>query len=451
MRKLLKKRVVPLVGIIASSALVLAGCSAPSSSTSGGATGGKQSVTFWHRTFTPVENEWYAQVVKDFNAAQDKIVVKDQQIPADSWDQKLKAAQAAGNAPDVYTHSGTLNDAVRLGQVAELKGLVSDEALAKINDGGKRVAQIGGKWYAYPLLLEPQTVLFWNKDMFKAAGLDPEVAPKSWDELYRFCETLKPTLKDGQFCISTAEDADTFAWSTVGQQVGVSGHKPVSEDWSKANATDPKYVQLLNFYKTLYDKGYIPKQPLNLYVEASSFGQGKTAMMVSGSWAMSEIGSDYADMVPKTGVAPFVTSTGNPDEVTSTAGNFKWVVDAKSKNKEAAAKFVEWVLGGDAKVLVPFFVKTQFTKAPVRDDVLEEVNKQPEAGKASWSKVVTTQIVPKTVAEPAYPWDISRAFGLAMEKAMMGQATPEAALQEAQGTIQGIIDRENLKDQASTK
>lgn len=405
---------------------------------------GRTTVQFWHRSFTPVENAWYKQVVKDFNAKQDKVQVVDTEIPADSWDQKMKAAQAAGKAPDIYTHSGPVADAVRLGQLKELDGLVAADKLGEIVDQGKAVSTSGGKWYAFPLLLEPQTVLFWNKDMFTKAGLDADQGPKSWDELMAFCAKIKPTLGAGQYCISTAGDKETFAWSSVGQQMNFAGHTALNDTWTEPAVQDPGYEALLGRYAALYSAGYAPKQPLAPYVTAKDFGEKKVAMKVSGSWAMSEIGSDYAELLPKTGVGPFVSADGDQTKPTSTLGNFKWVIDAKSKNPQAAADFMSWVLAGDPEVLVPFFVKTQFTKAPVRPAVAEAVQKDPAAGTASWSKVITEQVVPYSIPEPRYPWEVSLAVGLAMEKAMKGQAAPADALKEAGGTITTLIPKLGL-------
>lgn len=415
--------------------------------------GGASAVTiqFWHRTFTPVENAWYKKVVQDFNKAQNKVVVKDTEIPADAWDQKMKAAQAAGKAPDIYTHSGSIADGVRLGQLHELDSLMDKAKLEEISDAAKPVAQQDGKYYAYPLLLEPQTVLFWNKEMFKAAGLDPEKGPASWDELYQYCDKLKPTLKSGQYCISTAQDSVTFAWSTVGQQMDFAGHTALTDDWTKANVEDPGYKKLIESYKKLWDNGFIPKQPLAAYVEGKDFGQKKVAMKVSGSWMMSEIGSDYKDLLTGTGISPFPSSDGDASKPTSTLGNFKWVIDAKSKNAKAAADFLSWALAGDPEVLVPFFVDTQFTKAPVRQSVQDAVAKSDKASSAPWSKVVTEQIVPKSIPEPLYPWDVSLAVGLAIEKGMKGAKSPDDALKEATGTIQKVIDREKLADKAPKK
>lgn len=408
---------------------------------------GKVVVEFWHRTFTPVENAWYKKVVADYNAAQDKVVVRDSEIPIDAWEQKVKAAQAAGKMPDIYTHPGRLNDAVRAGQVRQLDDVIPAEKLDQLNDKAQEIAKVDGKHHGYPLVLEPQSVLFFNKEMFTKAGLDPNKPPKTWDELYQYCEKIKPTLQQGQFCISTAGDQETFAWASVGQQVNTAGHLPISKDWSKADAKDPKYAELIGFYKTLYDKGYLPKQPLAKYVVAQPYGEGKTAMMVSGSWAMSELGSDYRQLVDKTGVAPLMTKDADPARPTATVGNFKWVLDGKTTHAKEAADFMTWALAGDPKILEPFFVDTQFTKAAARKDVQQVVDANPGAAKATWSKTITEKIVPTAAMEPAYPEEVSKAMGLAIEKGMTG-TDPNAALDEANATIQKVIDREQLAGKA---
>lgn len=286
--------------------LAACGSGTPGESAGGdGAAGGASTVQFWHRTFTPTENEWYADIVKKFNASQDKIKVVGTEVPADAWDQKMKSAQAAGKAPDVYTHSGPIQDAVNAGQLHELNGIVPDDALGEIIDSARAVSAIGDKFYAYPLLLEPQTVLFWNKDLLDGAGVDSTNGPQTWDELLAACAKIKPTLADGQYCISPASDAVTFAWSTHGQQYNFSGHTALNGAWTKPDINNDGYKNLMLSYKKLWDEGYMAKQALGAYVEGTDFGQEKVAFKVSGSWMMSEIGSDFKELLPKTGIGAF--------------------------------------------------------------------------------------------------------------------------------------------------
>ncbi|HEY9323676.1 MAG TPA: extracellular solute-binding protein [Agromyces sp.] len=434
------------VGIAAATVgVMLAGCTPASSGTS---EDGTTTIEFWHRTFTPVENEWYADIVKQFNASQDEVKVVDTEVPADAWDQKMKSAQAAGKAPDIYTHAGSIQDAVNAGQLYELDEVVDADALGEIIDAAKPVSQLDGKYYAYPLLLEPQTVLFWNTDMLTAAGVDAEQGPKTWDDLLAACALIQPTLQDGQYCISPAQDAITFAWSSVGQQYNFAGHTALTDDWTAPDIENDEYKAMIGNYKELWDKGYMPKQPLAAYVEGKDFGEQKAAFKVSGSWMMSEIGSDYPDLLAKTGIGAFPSASGSDDRTATTLGNFKWVIDAKTKNAEAAGAFLEWALAGDPENLVPFFVDTQFTKVPVRDSVQEAVAASDAAADAPWSSIIVNDIAPTAIPEPTYPWDVSLAVGTAVEAGMKGAASIDDALKTASDAIQTVIEKNDLPSKA---
>ncbi|MGV8845783.1 ABC transporter substrate-binding protein [Tessaracoccus sp.] len=445
------------LGLAAASVLTACGSGTPgepaptgSAPASTGATEAAAAVTiqFWHRTFTPVENDWYAGIIKQFNEAQNAVKVVGTEVPADAWDQKMKAAQAAGKAPDVYTHPGSIQDAVTAGQLHELDSVVPADALAEIIDAAKSVSEKDGKYYAYPLLLEPQGVLFWNKDMMEAAGLDPEKGPKTWDEMFGMCEKIKPTLQTGQYCISPAQDAVTFAWSSVGQQYNFAGHTALKDDWTAAAVEDPGYEALIAVYKKLWDNDYMPKQPLAAYVEGKDFGEKKVAFKISGSWMMSEIGSDYPDLLMKTGIGALPNSPDAGDRTATTLGNFKWVIDAKAKDPQAAGDFLSWAIAGDPALLVPFFVTTQFTKVPVRESVQKAVASDEKAANAPWVKVITDEIAPTAIPEPSYPWDVSVAVGTAIEAGMKGASPIDVALTTATKSIQTVVDREGLAAKA---
>lgn len=445
-----RRAAVTAVGVLTVGAMLAAcGSGTPGESAGGdGGEGGVTTVQFWHRTFTPVENEWYADIVKKFNASQDEIKVVDTEVPADAWDQKMKAAQAAGKAPDIYTSSANLLDLVNAGSVHELDSIVSEDALGEILDNAKSISEVDGTHYAYPLLLEPQTVLFWNTDMLDAAGVDSSSAPETWDDLLDACAKIQPTLSDGQYCISPAQDAVTFAWSTVGQQYNFAGHLALSDDWTAPDIDNDEYRSLMEQYKELWDKGYMPKQPLAAYVAGEDFGQQKVAFKVSGSWMMSEIGSDYPDLLSKTGVGAFPSSSDADGRTATTMGNFTWVVDAKSKNPDAAGEFLSWAIAGDPENLVPFFVDTQFTKVPVRQSVQDAVAESEEVADAPWSSVIVDDIAPDAIAGATYPWDVNLAVGTAMESVMKGSASVDDAIKTATAAIQTVIDRDGLPDKA---
>lgn len=431
-------------GALASTTLAACGSGTPGEKKDDRAKGRTQ-VEFWGSVFTTPENAWYKKIVEDFNDAQDDVFVNYQVVPADAWDQKLKAAQAAGNAPDMYIKSGRLDTDARTGLLHPLDDLIDKEVFDEVTDQAKEISQYQGQWFGFPLLLEPQMMLFWDKKVFEKAGLDPEKPPTSWDEMFEACEKIAPTLSDGQFCVGTAGDPGTFGWTTVASQQHVAGHLPLSDDWSEADATDPKYEDLIGFYRTLQKNKWMPRQPLGAGNAAAPLGEGKVAMLSQGSWSMSEIAADYPDTLETTGVAPWVQNDGDLTKDISTIGNMKWLMDAKSKEPEATAKFFTWALGDDPEVLRPFFFDTQFTKVPARDKVADVVNKDPKAKDAPWSKIVFEDVIPYCVPESQYPFDINEAMGDAIVAGMTGDKEPADALAAANKEIQKVIDREDLK------
>src|SRR5690625_5242796 len=100
---------------------------------------GRTTVEFWGNVFATPEDAWYEQIVEDFNAAQEDVYITFQVVPGDAWDQKLKAAQAAGNAPDLYIQAGRLDTAARTGTLMPLR---SEEHTSELQSRGHLVCRL---------------------------------------------------------------------------------------------------------------------------------------------------------------------------------------------------------------------------------------------------------------------------------------------------------------------
>lgn len=146
-------------------------------------------------------------------------------------------------------------------------------AFDDLADNVKGFVTVGDRQYAYPWNVEPSTVLFYRKDLYEAAGLDPNKPPKTWEELREYSKKL---TKDKVFGISTAQVAGDLLWSSWGLQYNVAGHLPMSDDWSEALATEPEYADLVDLYKNLYADGSMPKQALAPYPDGAPLGQARS-------------------------------------------------------------------------------------------------------------------------------------------------------------------------------
>lgn len=424
---------------------ILSGCNGTPDQSGGGDKTGTGSekvvVEFWAQKFEDTTDAWFKKWTEEFNKSQDKIQVKLQIVPGDAWAQKLKAAQASGKAPDVLTMNySNIAPSAKLEQIKPLNDLMKPESFDDLHDNVKDFVTVNGKYYAFPKLVEPSAVLYYRKDLFEAAGINPDRPPVTWDELIEYGKKL---TQKGIYGFSIAQTAPDLGWSSWGLQYNSAGHLPITDDWSKANVMDDGYRKLLTFYKTLYQEGIIPKQALSGYADAAPFGKGKLAMVASGSWSMGLFRNEYKNMLDKIGVAPMPSIDGDQTKPTATLGGWTLVVDGKSKHPNEAAQYIEWLLAGDPNIMIDFFKTSKFSKFSPRKSVDEAMNKDPEASKDEWRKLVAEKIIPYAKAEPNYPWDISMAFSTAIESAMKGEDV-EKALQKAEKTINDFIAKQKL-------
>jgi multiple sugar transport system substrate-binding protein len=434
-------RAISLVAVAVTASLALTGCTSSKSDGKSSASG-KVTINFWQQRFEDYQQAWFKKYVDKFNASQNKVKVNYLVVPADTWTQKLKAAQAAGTQPDVATTNyGTIPAGVANGQFAALDDLMPASTFADIKDNIKPFVQVHGKYYAYPMLVEPSTVLYYRTDLVKAAGLDPQSPPKTWADLVTWATKLTKGNVKGMTIASTAPD---LAWSSWGLQYNSCGHLPISPDWSKPQATDACYGKLLDFYKTLFQKGLIPKQPKVGYADATPYGQGEVAMMADGSWAIGQLKNTFPKMVANTAVAPFPSVDGDPNKTTATLGGWTLTVDSKSKSKQSAAAFIKYLLAGDPAIMADFFKTTGYSKFTVRTSVDQALAGDPGASSDPFMKIVRDQIVPKGKREPVYPFDISLAMATAIESAMKGKAPIPAALSTANQAISSVIKKQAL-------
>lgn len=396
----------------------------------------KVTVEFWQRAFEETTNEWFKKYVDQFNKSQDRIQIKYTLVPGEAWEQKLKAAQAAGKAPEVYTMNyGGIANAAKLGQIQALNDLMDPAAFDDLYDNVKQFIMVGDQYYAYPKLVEPSAVLYYRKDLFEQAGLDPNKPPATWDELL---DAAKKLTGKGVFGFSTAQVAGDLGWSSWGLQIGTSGHEALTDDWSKADINNDAYKAVFKFYQDAYQSGVMPKQALAPYPDMKPYGEGKVAMQVNGSWAIGQLRNSYKDKLDKTGIAPMPSKDGDPTSATATLGGWTLVVDGKAQHAQQASEFISYLLAGDPAIMIDFFKSAGFSKFSPRKSVDEAMKSDPDASKDEWRALIAEKIIPYSKAEPIYAWDISMAVATGIESAMRGTSV-DSAIEKAEKTINDYI------------
>jgi sn-glycerol 3-phosphate transport system substrate-binding protein len=154
-------------------------------------------ITWWH-SMTAFNNEWVNTLAKQFNESQKTYKVTP--IYKGSYDESMTAAIAAfraGNAPHILQvfEVGTATMMASKGAIVPAGKVMADAG--KKFDPSAYVPAVAGYYTASngQMLSFPYnsstTVLYINKDAFKAAGLDPEKAPATWPEVALAAAKLK--------------------------------------------------------------------------------------------------------------------------------------------------------------------------------------------------------------------------------------------------------------------
>ena len=277
---------------------------------------------------------------------------------ADGYDQKLVAAFGAGSPPDVmymwnfpqyYTSLMPLDDLIAK-DAAEIK---PDD----IPQGLMNTTRVEGKTYGMPAGFTTQ-VVFYNKDMFKAAGVEEPKDGWTWDDLR--AKAAKFRNKEGKvygFAVDAKPDPydfEQFLWSN--------GTKYISDDGKTLDGymNSDAAAQVLDMFGDMAKKE--EAVTLNLGDDTSGstlFKGGKIAMFQSAMW--SKAGIDAAGF--SYGVAPLPKFGDKPAH--SALG-----VSAMSVAKDAAHPDLAWEF-------VKFFsspeaVAMRTNDLPVRTSVAEE-------------------------------------------------------------------------------
>ncbi len=302
-----------LVGGLALSAC--AGQGAGHSAGDGANSGGKVTLKFWNG-LTGGDKATVDKLVGQFNAAHRDIEVESNPMPWDVFYQKLLTSVSSGNGPDIvgmdsmqmskYAHSGVLQPVDDF-----YSGSSASPVAAKLVKSAVQASKFDGKNYGVPMETAP-LMLYWNKALFKKAGLDPDRPPTTLAQFERAAAKLsKDTDKDGkpdQYAIAVA-DHETIPMFPV--LMWGSGGGVVSQDGKKATLDDAATVSAVQHWTDLIRKKKVSPVGLSGADADKLFQTQRAAMEIVGPWDTStftQAGVDYGVTMPFGGSQSRVTA-----------------------------------------------------------------------------------------------------------------------------------------------
>lgn len=310
-----------------------------------GAVSCKTKLMFWYslggHNGTVIES-----LVEDFNNSQSDILVEAQYMGNHTEIVQKLLASIAGNATP---HVSTLGQRQGIPQIYDSGVLYSIDELTQRYGGLDMDDLVPGfvqrftyrdRLVALPFA-NSTPALHYNRDLFEEAGLDPNEAPETWEELIEYANKLtKDTDGDGridQWGFNTAADTPWYVYALIGQIEG----KMMDDNWNPLFNSE-KGVQVVEFWSDLVHEHKVMPELMHPHVE-QDFVTGKLAMLFNSIGSTGSFASQIGDSFDY-GVAPL---PGNLTKSVPVGGAGIGVFKSSPKEEEASWEFVRWLLSPD--------------------------------------------------------------------------------------------------------
>jgi multiple sugar transport system substrate-binding protein len=418
------------VGGLLTAVVALTACGGSSGGSGGGGTassGGTTVLTFWSRDS---QKDFISPIIDKYNASQKKIQVKLTLIPQAEFVQKLGTAAATGTGPDItsldlvyapyFAQAGALQDIT-----AKAKALPYFDTLSPTH---LRLGTYKDKIYALPFTAEA-SVLYYNKGLFKKAGLNPDKPPTTWAEIES--DATKITALGGgvkgYYFSGACGGCNVFTLSPL---IWGSGGDIMKGD--KAALDSPEVTNALTFYRDMWTKGLISPSAKtdDGATFGGGFGDGKLGMVGSGAFQVGSLKKDHPEV--DFGVTPLPGKDGGSS---SFAGGDTITIMKGTKNTDAAWKFVQWATDAGQKDVAAAGV------VPVRSDIAASDYVTQDPRFVLLADMMTKGNCPYSVVENALFNDSNGPWSQMIQKAVFGGGDIKATQAEYQKIADEIVSR----------
>lgn len=294
-------------------------------------------------------------------------------------------------------------------------------------------AQVDGDLWAVPFQ-RSTAVMYYNKEAYAAAGLDPEAPPTTWEELVEHGKAL--TVRDAsgtvtQWGIGIPGSSNAVHW-LFGALVAQNKGRLSSDDGLHTFFDSPEVIGALQYYVDLSTThGIHPPGVLEWGTTPSDFMEGRLAM----AWhTTGNLGNIRTNASFEFGVAPY---PGNPDPASVLGGGNLYIFEGASDEQKAAAfEFIKFLTSDE--ILADWGIQTGYV-AP-RDGSWETQVMKDYVAEVPQAEVARRQIAVSVPEISTFEGQrINEVLNAAIQSALTGQATPEAALQGAQAEAERIL------------
>ena len=379
----------------------------------------KQEVVFWQ--FWPVEV--VQPLIDQFEKENPGLKVRMEQLTWQSGLEKITAAVAAGNPPDLCELGSTwMPRMLASGQLVDWSAGVAD---LRPTLRGWELCSVGDALYGVPWVMGTRA-LFYNKTLFARAGLDSTRPPETWKELYDASEKIHRLggavrgygVQAGERYVLFKKFMP-YAWGN--------GGRILSDDLRRAEFDSPQNREALEFYLSLRGVGLMERQD----VLDRTFKSGQIGLQISGAWLLRSIPKEAPGL--RYGVALVPRPDAERGTHASFAGGEVLVSFQHSRRKQPALQLARFLVRPDNALALATAVQT-VQPANLSADTSAYYRNHPD------QQVMIRQFE-TAVPTPNHPaWvDMEEAIEDEVEQALHDRKTAPQAIADAQRRLTELL------------
>lgn len=366
-----------------------------------------------------------SSLTADYNKLNTGIKIEYREVPFDDLVSEALRASSTGQAPDIIAIDNPEHALfASRGAFLDLTDRIAKSTVIKPEvyfPGPLASTMWEGRHYGVPKATNT-IALYYNKDMFKAKGLDPSRPPQTWSELVDAARKLTDPAANvyGIAFSAKANEEGTFQFLPWAQMAGAS-YENINTDGA---------VKALDIWKTFIDERLASPDTLTRGQSDSTatFNSGNAAMAISGPWELDRM---VAEAKFDWGVA-LLPVPEEGAERSSSMGDFNWAIFSSTKHPDEAFKVVEYLVSQDHRMF------RDFGLLPARTDIPFAETGEPLKDAAL--KVFLEQLKYAKPRGPHPEWPkISKAIQEAIQAALTGQMSSREALDQAAKKIKVVL------------
>ena len=269
-------------------------------------------------------------------------------IPDNQLVTKLATSVRAGDAPDLISFDLIyMPDFMRAGFLTDLTDqLAADPNYATHVQAYKDIATYEGRTYGVGFTPDV-SILVWNKDLFRQAGLDPEVPPQTIYEIREMATQIGALGDDiyGWYFAGSCPGCNIFVNSPM---MVAGGSQILPRNADDVALSGDGVREVLEQMRLMWEEGLIPE---SAEVDAgenfvAAFTAGNIGITGSGGFLLSLMERNFPDFDYGVALLPGL----EPGQVSAFVGGDVVAIPAGGENEAAAREFVTWVLSDEAQL-----------------------------------------------------------------------------------------------------